>query len=378
MNIDGAFQIAVAYLNAGDLQNSVKIFHELLKIQPNNIDVLYCLGAAYHQMNAYDAAIEYTQKAIQSDMRVNVKLHAYSLLENAYTNKGLFNEAYFYQQKALQIRLSQNFDKPVWDGFDISGLAILLHDDQISYGDVIQCIRYAPLVAQQSSKVILRCRKELKPLLQNVEGISEVAAHHEQLPEFDIQCPLVSLPLVLRTTYDNIPAQIPYISVDSTLVGNWKYKIHNGNDKLHVGLVWAGSTVGNYSLDMYSPLAKLDNIAFYSLQIGKASEEAKSPPKGMNLFDYTEEIHDFLDTAAFVMNLDLVISVDTSQCHLAGALGKPVWTLLPFFPDGRWLQNREDSPWYPTMKLFRQSSQGDWESVIGRVKDELLKLLDNN
>jgi ADP-heptose:LPS heptosyltransferase len=125
------------------------------------------------------------------------------------------------------------------------------------------------------------------------------------------------------------------------------------------------------SLETFSPLCELDNITFYSLQKGQPSEQAKNPPKGMNLVDYTEEIKDFSDTAALIQNLDLVLSVDTAVAHLAGALGKPIWTLLPFVPDWRWMLNREDSPWYPTMKLFRQPAPRDWESVINRIEEAL-------
>jgi hypothetical protein len=177
------------------------------------------------------------------------------------------------------------------------------------------------------------------------------------------------------------PKKIPYISSDKLLIEEWRSKLHYDNSKLKIGLVWSGNPnnvkLGYKScfLHTFSSLTNLDGVTFYSLQKGKPAEQAKNPPDGIKVIDLTEEINDFSDTAALIDNLDLVISVDTAVAHLTGALGKPVWTLLPFAPDWRWMLNREDSPWYPTMRLFRQSSPGDWESVIAKVKDELLKLL---
>jgi hypothetical protein len=259
----------------------------------------------------------------------------------------------------------------------------LLHAEQ-GFGDTIQFIRYASLLADREANVMVQCQKELTPLLKYTKGIQQVVSFGEALPPFDIQCPLASLPLFFETTIDTIPSYTPYFFLNPELIQRWKNKIENDKTNFQIGLVWSGNPKykndlkRSCSLAMFSTLAHLDNITLYSLQKGEAANEAKYPPKGMRLIDYTEEINDFLDTAGFIKTLDLVISVDTSVAHLAGALGKTVWTLLPYNPDWRWLINREDSPWYPAMRLFRQPNPGDWESVIKKVTNELeaLKLMD--
>jgi hypothetical protein len=254
----------------------------------------------------------------------------------------------------------------------------LLHAEQ-GLGDVIQFVRYIPYVAQLGTKVIIECHKELKSLLKNVEGIQQVISQGEELPSFDVHCPIASLPLIFNTIQDNIPTNIPYIYVESMSVNKWKNKLENDNSKLNIGLVWAGNPKHkndrNRSIPLsgFLPLMKFTNITFYSLQKGTASEQSKNLPIRMKLVDLTKEINDFADTAALIENLDLVITVDTAVAHLTGALGKPVWVLLPFAPDWRWMLNREDSPWYPTIRLFRQPSLGDWDSVISRITKELQK-----
>ena len=268
----------------------------------------------------------------------------------------------------------------MWDGFDIKGRSILLHAEQ-GFGDTIQFVRYAPLVAKRAGKVILECPGELTPLLRSVEGLSQIIVKGESLPDFDVHCPLLRLPLIFDTTLESVPAQIPYLGVDHLLIDKWRNKIQDDNSKLKIGLTWAGRPEQkndrnrSFCFATFLPLAQLEGITFYSLQKGEAAKQARDAPESMKLVDYTEEINDFSDTAAFMENLDLVICVDTAVAHLAGALGKPVWTLLTFVPAWQWLLNREDSPWYPTMKLFRQRSPGDWGTVMVNVERQLVKLL---
>lgn len=375
-----------SYYNLGDilieqggLDEATICYQKALQLNPNDIDIYKKLGEYFTHKNQLNKAIAYYKKAIKiepddNDIRSRLAL---TILKSGNLKLG-FKE--LYEDYVLRLKGRPVTSQFLWDGFDIAGQAILIHSTAWSCGDVIQHIRYVPLVAQRGARVFFSCRKELKTLIQNVNGLHKVITDDEikiveQLPEFNVHCPIGVLPYIFGTSLLNIPAEIPYISVNTSLVKIWKDKVCHDNSKLKVGLVWAGGTQGNYSLNTYSSFAKLDNITFYSLQIGKASEEAKSPPGGMTLFDYTAQISDFLDTAALIENLDLVISIDTSVAHLAGALGKPVWTLIPFVPDWRWMLNREDSPWYPTMRLFRQPTPGDWESVIAKVKDELHKLL---
>jgi hypothetical protein len=278
--------------------------------------------------------------------------------------------------------LRRSFSQPQWDGSNIRGLTILLHFEQ-GFGDTIQFIRYVPLIAQQGAEVIIWCQEALASLLQNVKGIKQVFVKGKQIPQFDVHCPLASLPFVFDTALESIPAIVPYISVDSLLVQKWFNKIQHDNSKLKIGLVWSGNPrykadrYRSCSLDTFSPLTQFNEITLYSLQKGEAGEQAENPPEDMKLIDYTEDINDFSDTAALLENLDLIISVDTAVVHLAGALGKSVWTLVPFVPDWRWMLTRKDSPWYPTMRLFRQSSPGDWEPVIDSIEKELSEFISN-
>ena len=259
---------------------------------------------------------------------------------------------------------------------NINGASIFLYAEQ-GFGDMIQLIGYMPLVSKRCKEVIIECQAELVPLVKNMKGVYVVIPQGESTPEFDFHCSLLMLPVIFDTTLKSIPADVPYITVDPDIAQSWRRKIQRDESELKIGLAWAGghteSTLRDRScsLDMFSFLGKLNGIIFYSLQKGEPAKHSKKLTVGMKLIDYSEELRDFSDTTALIKNLDLVISVDTAVAHLAGALGKPVWTLLSFSPDWRWMLNQEDSPWYPTMKLFRQTAMGDWKSVIAQVAEEL-------
>ncbi|MHB8746494.1 MAG: tetratricopeptide repeat protein, partial [Gammaproteobacteria bacterium] len=276
----------------------------------------------------------------------------------------------------------RNFPCPLWDGEDISGRTILLHAEQ-GLGDAFQFIRYAPLVAERGARVVVECQSVLVQLLATVRGITRVVDNAERLSGLDMHAPLLSLPNIFHTTLSSIPAQIPYLTADHELVESWRDKIGTVERKLKVGLVWAGNPSHqndhnrSCSLQAYAPLARVPGVAFFSLQKGPAAVQLNDAPQGLNLIDYTDELVSYSDTAALLANLDLIISVDTSVVHLAGAMGKVVWALLPFAPDWRWLLDREDSPWYPTMRLFRQPQSGDWASVMESVRAAMLEFLRN-
>jgi tetratricopeptide (TPR) repeat protein len=416
MNVSEAIQSAYENYQAGNLYQAENICKEILKLQPDSFAAYNCLGNIYKSKGQFDRALAYYHKAIE--LRPDSPEFYYNAAV-IFQNQNRLDEAVKYYLRAVEINptfaeahlnislillLSGNYEegwkayewrwhlkefnqllpltsKPFWNGTDISGLTIFLYSEQ-GLGDTIQFIRYVPLVAQRGAKVIVECQKELSSLIKNTEGVDRVISQGEQLPEFDVHCPLLRLPLIFHTTLESIPARIPYISVDSLLLEKWSRKIKPDGSRIKIGLVWAGSRtniVGLYrscSLDLFSPLAQYNDITFYSLQKGEGSAEALNPPAGMRLIDYTEDIQDFSDTAAIISNLDLVISIDTAVAHLAGALGKPVWTLLPFSPDWRWMLNRQDSPWYPTMRLFRQPSAGNWMSVINIISNELKKTLE--
>ena len=266
--------------------------------------------------------------------------------------------------------------QPQWHGGDAGDKTILIWAEQ-GFGDMVQFIRYVSLVSERCGKVIVECQKELVSIIRRINLIDKVVERGDQIPDFDFHCPVMTLPLLLKTDIETIPAAIPYINIDPEKISDWRRRIGVDNGGFKVGLCWAGNPRHKYdrsrslSLEKLSPLSELEGVVFYSLQKGKAVGQMKEAQDIMGLVDYTDHLNDFSDTAALIENLDLVISVDTAVVHLAGAMGKRVWTLLPYIPDWRWLLYRSDSPWYPSMRLFRQPEYGDWDSVIKLVRDEL-------
>lgn len=374
--IDAYYNLGTMFQAQAFFGEAISCYEQALQLNPKLADVYNNAGISLQSIGNHEKAFQYFQKAILfapdlADAHFNLAL-IHLLLGNY--REGW--EGYEWRLR-LKGKPQVQFSRPRWDGSDIEGKTILIHSEQ-GFGDTLQFIRYASLVAKQGAKVIVECQKELASLLHSVQGIRRIILHSEPLPDFDVHCPLLSLPLVFKTTLESIPARIPYATADADLVKKWREKIQKDN-KLKIGLVWSGNPQnkrGHYRscpLDMFAPLGSLKNVALYSLQKGDAALQAKNPPEGIGLIDYTEEIMDFSDTAALVETLDLVVTVDTSVAHLAGALGKPVWTLIHFASDWRWMLNREDSPWYPTMRLFRQPLPGAWESVIQNVVRELKK-----
>src|SRR5262249_49093564 len=259
----------------------------------------------------------------------------------------------------------------------LNGERILLHSEQ-GLGDTLQFVRYVPLVAEHGGTVILEVPGELRRLLFDIDGASEIVVRGNPLPHFDRHCPLLSLPLAFHTDLKTIPAQVPYLQADQSAIQAFSHKlVHNG---LRVGLVWAGNPIHTRDPQRSIPVAQLASlteipgIRFYSLQKGSAASQLQDLPRSVNLTDFGPELADFTDTAALLSSLDLLISVDTATAHLAGALGLPVWILLTHSPDWRWLLDRPDSPWYSTARLFRQPAPGDWSSVIAEIAAELRKL----
>jgi tetratricopeptide (TPR) repeat protein len=266
---------------------------------------------------------------------------------------------------------------PLWLGQQpISGRTILLHAEQ-GFGDTIQFIRYAPLLAGQGAKVICEVQPELRPLLSQLEGVTIIAAG-EPRPAFDLHCPLLSLPLAFKTQPETIPAATPYLAASVDRVAYWRDRLPHAG--LRAGFVWSGQPSHKNDLNRSIALARFaalfegSPVSCFSLQSDLRAVDAEVLRDLPNLVHLGDDLRDFADTAAIVSLLDVVISVDTAVAHLAGTLGKPVMILLPYAADFRWMRNRADSPWYPTAKLFRQPAFGDWDSVIGRVCDEIGRL----
>ncbi|MEA2975264.1 MAG: hypothetical protein QOF19_784 [Alphaproteobacteria bacterium] len=269
----------------------------------------------------------------------------------------------------------RGFPQPTWRGESFGGRKLLLHAEQ-GIGDTLQFVRYVPLIANTDGEVILEVQRDLTALLSQIKGVSRLAIRDEPLPEFDIQCPLLSLPLIFRTELDTIPAKIPYIEVPEDRIKKWKHRLPPRKD-MRVGVAWAGNPQfkadrgRSIGLARFAPLLSQAGVQFVSLHREVRAEHAGILQSLPQLIHFGEELEDFADTAAVISQLDLVISSDTSIVHLAGAMGVPVWILLKFSADWRWMLGSENSPWYPTAKLYRQPKLGDWESVIERVREDL-------
>lgn len=270
---------------------------------------------------------------------------------------------------------------PLWDGSQLHGRTILLHAEQ-GFGDAIQFVRYVPLVLQRGGRVVIECHPPLVKLFQGMKEVATVVAFGEELPKFSCQAPFLSLPRILNTTLENIPI-MPCLSIPVERLAKWQ-KLIIGFDGIKIGIVWAGSSIHrndrfrSLPLSFLASFVKRSGISLFSLQIGDAQRQLKLSPFVGGVTDLTSQIIDFSDTAALIEQLDLVISVDTAVAHLAGTLGKPVFLLIPFAPDWRWLLERSDSPWYPSMHIFRQNFSGRWEDVVDRVHGALNEFVCEN
>jgi Tfp pilus assembly protein PilF len=279
---------------------------------------------------------------------------------------------------------------PVWRGNEeIAGKTILLHTEQ-GLGDAIQFIRYAPLVAQRGARVMAVCHRPLARLFRTVSGVEGVlpgddvvdpAPAGSPAPEADYQALLMSLPLAFGTRLDTIPDDVPYVAADPERVEHWQARLVAQGARRNIGLAWRGNPEHpgarnrDCPAELLGPLLAVPDCAFFSLQLDEgAADLAALGSRNQTVVDLAGELGDFHETAAAICALDLVISVDTAVAHLAGALGRNAWLLLSFAADWRWLLDRDDSPWYPSLRLFRQQAPGDWRNLLGRVAEELARL----
>jgi tetratricopeptide (TPR) repeat protein len=371
-----------AYNNLGtaleaklDMEGALAAYQAALRLRPSLAGTHNNLGNVFVALGRLDEAIAAFTEALKlaptdEQARFNCSL--------ALLLRGDFETGWsYYESRWTAQHLSKkDFFQPMWDGSALNGKRILIHAEQ-GFGDSIQFIRYARLAAEKGGTVIVECPANLRELFTGVPGVAEVVTVGDQLPPFDVHLPMLSLPLAFRTTRGNIPQEVPYLFADSVRRGAWAQRLGANRARPRIGVAWAGnpenrrSRMRNIRLQDFLPSLRNDRFDFYSLQLGDGAEQIRQLPGDVQVVDFTEHIKNFADTAAFLAELDLVISADTAVVHLAGAMARPVWTLLPFAPDWRWGLAREDTPWYPTMRLFRQPAIGDWGSVIQRVVGEL-------
>jgi hypothetical protein len=265
----------------------------------------------------------------------------------------------------------------MWDGSDLTGKTLLLHTEG-GLGDAVNFIRFLPWVAEHAgvrhgTKIILECQNTVLPLFEHLPGIERIVPRGKLNHHFDCHIPFQSLPRLMGLTLDNIPNRVPYLDPPRWYKEKWANPLPN-DGKLRVGLVWCGTMYAeadfrSRTLEVFYPLLQIPNIHFVSLQKGYSADQ--KPPPGTDWTDRMSDVYDFADAAALIQNLDLVISVDTSVAHLAAALAKPTWVLIPSQSDFRWLLNRTDSPWYPTMRLFRQPRKTPWPQIFEHVRQAL-------
>jgi tetratricopeptide (TPR) repeat protein len=280
-------------------------------------------------------------------------------------------------------RIQPNFQQPLWDGSPLNGRTILLHTEG-GFGDTVQFIRYAPRIKQRGGTVLFDSHPAMVELLSRSEGIDQIIPRGAPLPAFDVHAPLMSLPYIFGTRVETIPAAVPYISIDPALVERWRQEMA-GLRGFKIGIAWQGSPVHyhdrvrSFPLKCFEPLARLAGVHLISLQKHAGREQIPEFAVRFPIADLGDRLDEasgaYLDTPAAMLSLDLVITPDSSLAHVAGALGVPVWLALPHVPEFRWLLDREDSPWYPTMRLFRQTSPGNWPGVFERMAAELAERL---
>jgi hypothetical protein len=268
----------------------------------------------------------------------------------------------------------RNFVQPLWLGQeDIAGKVILLHAEQ-GLGDTLNFCRYAKLVKELGAQVILEVQKELKSLMSTLDGPDRIIGRGEALPSFDYQTPLLSLPLAFNTTLENIPAPPAYLRCADEAGEKWRLRLKE-KTKPRVGLVWSGNPNQKNDHNRSIPLMNFVSLLREDIEWVSLQKEIRVHDRDIlsrsSILHFGDELNDFADTAGLIEQVDLVIAVDTSIAHLVGAMGKPLWFLVPYVADWRWLLNREDTPWYPTARLIRQPKLGDWNSVMARLEKEL-------
>jgi tetratricopeptide (TPR) repeat protein len=391
----------------GKLDEAVNCFERALSLAPNNANFCCNLGDALHAQGKVEEAVVWYRRALALDP---AHYKAANCLCNALFDLGDLAGAVAWSERALAIKPGYGdalmnrcllqllkgdyiagwrnhevrwqvypprlFSQPLWTGAPLKEATILLYAEQ-GLGDSLQFLRYVPLVQAAGGRVVLELPANLRRLAAGLPGLAALVNFGPPLPRFDCRCPLMSLPLAFGTTVETIPARVPYLAVPEEALRKAS-ALAWPTTGLRVGLAWTGnpSHPKNRSrsipLGLLEPLFNLDNVQFFSLQMGSAAAELAT--RRTKITDLAPVTGDMADTAAQMAHLDLVVSIDTSIAHLAGALTRPLWVLLSYLPDWRWLLDREDSPWYPTARLFRQPKPGDWLAVIERVRAALVEL----
>ena len=363
----------------GRLYEALESFDKALTIKPDYAEAYSNRGLALQELKRQEEAVASFEKAIsiKPDFAEAHWNKSVTLLLMGDFEYGLKLYEWRWKNEALALP-KRNFPQPLWLGSEnIAGKTILLHAEQ-GLGDTIQFCSYAKMVKNLGARVVLEVPPALSGLLNGLQGVDTLVQTGQALPEFDYHCPLMSLPLAFKTELLTIPSPSPYLCADANKLEQWSAKLGE-RKKPRIGLVWSGSTIHkndhNRSLKLEALLSHLSkDYEYVSLQKEVRQVDAELLA-GSDIRHYGQELKDFSDTAALCALMDIVISVDTSVAHLAGAIGKPTWVLLPYVPDWRWLLDRDDSPWYESVRLYRQSEDRRWEPVLECVAKDLAILV---
>jgi tetratricopeptide (TPR) repeat protein len=376
-------RLGIATAAAGDKEGAVGHFRQAVRLKPDFLEAQYALEGALAVADRWAETVKGFELWVRAEPE---SAEAHFHLAVTLLRLGQFEAGWphfeWHWQRASKAPQQRPFPQPLWRGEDLGGRTLLVHDEE-GFGDALQFCRYLPLVARRAARIVFEVRPELLRLMRRSFESEEISVIPrlgfpgiEGLPETDYQAPLMRLPGLVGTRLETIPADVPYLRPDPDDVRVWADRLA-GLKRPLIGLVWAGQK--QYSGDAHrsmtltqlAPLRQIPGPTFLSLQVGPAASEASGPSSGLVIHDFTSEIRDFADSAALLAEIDLLITVDTAAAHLAGALGTEVWLLNRLMSSWRWLLKREDSPWYPSLRQFRQNETGEWDSVIPRVADAL-------
>lgn len=366
--------LGAVLVTLGKRAEATELYRRAIALKPDFAEAHYNLGNVMVELGKLDDARQSYDRALAIAPQ-----YAEAHVARAFLHlmQGQFAQAWpEYEWRWRQRRaVPHPFRAPQWDGGDLAGNAILLHCEQ-GLGDAIQFVRYAPLVKARGGKVLLVCAEPLVKLFESAKGIDRIIPDGGEIPVFDVQVPLLSLPGIFKTMPESIPSSASYLSADPQKAAAWKKRLAEYPGR-KIGVVWrGGGKFGNdrnrsTTADQFAPFLSRDGITVVSLQKDATPDDIKKLGVKRSFLNAGPEFDDFADTAACMVNLDLVITVDTSCCHLASALGVPAWNLLAFAADWRWLRGRDDTPWYPSMRLFRQPELDDWAAVADGVRKAL-------
>lgn len=390
-HINLTFELANIFNLINRLDEALALYQGLDQRLPNNPSILYNIAFTYKKLGHLDKALPFYNKTLELNPNHSEALFSRGL---AYLVIGDFEKGwhgYEWRYNRPSQGSLRNYDQPRWDGSDLQGKTILIHAEQ-GLGDTFQFIRYAKLVKEKNGIVIVAVQQPLVTIIKRCKYIDHVISLNDMPPHFDVHAPIMSLPYILKTTLETIPNEHPYLYADETLTAHWKNQLADDKN-FKIGICWQGNdkyatpllraTVAQKSVhpQEFAPLSKIPGVTLYSLQKTTGTDQLNNIDDDIKIItfdgDFDQTNGRFMDTASVMKNLDLIITVDTSICHLAAGLGINTWVLLPNPADWRWMMDRSDSPWYPTMRLFKQRTPGDWETMIQEVAQELTRYISN-